>query len=208
MSCGGTDCTSYGACDYTDACDPMANQTRTCTDYACQGGSCVGNARTESQGCGRVTEGTSCGASRVCQGGACVCSPPVLSGGGGDVMMTSSRGANGSGSTLTFVDTASGGTLAAISIPGATLSGGGNLPNCIGSAQGLGDRIRFVDTDGTTAVTVLVSGVSVSGTFAPPCFDISPYGCFPVCLGRVSTSGSTMTLDSYTGPGSLSFGCP
>lgn len=69
--CGATNCDTYGACDYADACDESAVQARTCTDSICAGGACAARPRTETRGCSRMTSGMSCGA-RSCGGwGGC-----------------------------------------------------------------------------------------------------------------------------------------
>lgn len=64
VSCGaGTTCGSWtGACDYTGDCHATGQmQSRSCTDYACGGGSCVASApRTEMQACPTAPAGTVC----------------------------------------------------------------------------------------------------------------------------------------------------
>ena len=55
---------SWSACSYADAtCSTSGSRTRTITEYACQGGSCAQSFRTETDtaGCARTTDGTSCG---------------------------------------------------------------------------------------------------------------------------------------------------
>ncbi len=72
ISCMTTTCTDWGTCGgFADTCATSGTQTRTCTDYACGGGSCQGSVRTETQGCPRSTDGTSCGATSCGSFGAC-----------------------------------------------------------------------------------------------------------------------------------------
>jgi hypothetical protein len=58
---GGTTCTGFGPCNYSDVCAENATQSRSCTDHKCQGGTCVPNVRDEIQGCARTTGGMPCG---------------------------------------------------------------------------------------------------------------------------------------------------
>lgn len=72
MSCGSSGCGGWGGCDYSDACDESASQSRTCTDPVCMGGSCVNSMRDERQPCSRSTGGMGCGAGSYCDGwGSC-----------------------------------------------------------------------------------------------------------------------------------------
>ena len=71
-TCGATTCGSYGSCGgFSDACDEMGTRSRECTDYVCSGGSCTTSNRTETSGCSRDTDGTSCGATTCGAWGAC-----------------------------------------------------------------------------------------------------------------------------------------
>ena len=71
-SCGATSCTGFGGCGGFDTtCDESGTQSRTCTDYTCNAGSCRSNARTESQSCGRDTDGTQCASTTCTNWGAC-----------------------------------------------------------------------------------------------------------------------------------------
>ncbi len=74
-SCMATSCGAFGACPgYSDACSTSVSQSRTCTDYACSGGSCNGTPRTDTQVCGtRTTDGTLCGTNPdLCQNIRCL----------------------------------------------------------------------------------------------------------------------------------------
>lgn len=207
-TCASTTCDGYGACDYAGACDEDATQSRTCNDFRCGSGSCAPSARGESQPCSRDTDGASCGGGVACRTGSCVSCAPTLIGSHGTVGTTYMTSAAGSGSSLTFTDGSTGTPMGSVTAAGATFSGVATMPICIWQVLGMGDRIRFVDWDGTTFMDVLVSGATVSGGAAPPCMP-GPYGCFPPCLARVVGSGSSVQLtfgDSTTG--TLSFGCP
>jgi hypothetical protein len=72
--CGATSCGGWGACGgFTTTCDEEGTESRTCTDYACGGGTCNGTDRTETQTCYRDQFGVSCGGTRCCDSGACIC---------------------------------------------------------------------------------------------------------------------------------------
>ncbi len=203
--CGGPTCDPYGACDYADACDENAMQTRTCYDRRCAAGSCGSTPRSESTGCLRDTDGMSCGAGVACSGGSCVSCAPTLSGsfGSGAAIVY----ASGSGATLTFQNNAP--ATGNINVPGVSMSGTASSSVCIWAAVGMGDRIRFYDWDGSTAWDVTVSGATVSGGAMPPCMEFPPYGCFNPCITAVHAAGSSLQLD-YGGSieGSLTFACP
>jgi hypothetical protein len=129
-----------------------------------------------------------------------------MSGGGGAVGTSFFTAVTGTGSQLRFTD--GGGPLVTVSASSATFSGTFTGSVCLWQVQGMGSSIRFVDWNGTTMGTIAVTGASVTGTAAPPC-EPSPYGCFPPCAGRITTSGSTMTVEYATGvSANLTFGCP
>ena len=206
--CASTTCGGYGACDYTSTCDEDATQSRTCNDFRCGAGTCAPTPRGESQGCSRDTDGASCGGGVACRTGSCVPCAPTLSGSHGTVGTSYLTAAAGSGSNLVFTDGATGTPMGAINAPGVTFSGAATMSLCIWQVQGMGNRIRFVDWNGTDFMDVTVSGASVSGSAGPACTP-GPYGCFPPCLARAVGTGSTLQLtygDSSTG--SISFGCP
>ncbi len=51
-------CGSWGACGgFTSVCDTTGSRKRSCTTYACVGGSCKATSKTETQACSRVTDG-------------------------------------------------------------------------------------------------------------------------------------------------------
>ncbi len=71
-SCGSTTCGSFGSCGgFSGTCDESGTQSRTCTDYACSGGTCASSMRTESTSCLRSTDGTSCGSTSCGSWGSC-----------------------------------------------------------------------------------------------------------------------------------------
>ncbi len=71
-SCMATSCGGFGACGgFADTCANAGTQSRTCTDYTCGSGSCNGATRTDTQGCTRNTDGTSCGTTSCGGFGAC-----------------------------------------------------------------------------------------------------------------------------------------
>ena len=74
VACGqGNVCGAFGACGgFANTCDASGTQSRGCTMYTCQSGTCTGNAYNDSQACSRVTEGTSCGSVTVSNCGACM----------------------------------------------------------------------------------------------------------------------------------------
>jgi hypothetical protein len=71
-TCSASNVGAWSACSYGDACTNSGSRTRSVTDYACGNGTCNPNSYTETDttGCGRNTDGTSCGAD-VC--GTCYC---------------------------------------------------------------------------------------------------------------------------------------
>lgn len=51
-------CEAWSACGgFSDACDETGTRSRTCTTYACSGGSCKGSSKTEAGTCSRDTDG-------------------------------------------------------------------------------------------------------------------------------------------------------
>jgi len=114
---------------------------------------------------------------------------------------------SGGGSSINFNDPY-GGASGSVSAPGVTFGGGGTFPICAWQVHGMGNVIRFIDWDGSTAIDISVSGATVSGSIAPPC-QSGPYGCFPPCVGHVSASGTSLHVDYASGDsGDISFGCP
>ncbi len=69
--CPPDDTGTFGTCDYADACDTSATQTRTDTIYACVSNTCTSHTMPVSQPCTRTTDGTSCGATTCGAYGAC-----------------------------------------------------------------------------------------------------------------------------------------
>ncbi|GAB4204607.1 MAG: hypothetical protein OHK0013_19680 [Sandaracinaceae bacterium] len=208
VTCMPTSCGEYGSCDYSDVCDESASQSRTCTDYHCAAGSCGTSVRTETMACSRDTDGMSCGmGGQRCTAGVCTTCAPTMSGGGGTVNTSYFTAVGGVGNQLRFTD-GSGPTVVTVTASSATFSGSFTSPICVWQVHGMGSSIRLVDWDGTTMGSIAVSGTSVSGTAAPPCTP-GPYGCFPPCVGRITTSGSTMTVEYFGGvTANLTFGCP
>jgi hypothetical protein len=135
----------------------------------------------------------------------CTTCAPTLSGGGGEVGTSYFAAVTGAGNQLRFTDAY--GLVVTVSASSATFSGSFAAPVCLWQVHGMGSSIRFVDWSETMG-TVAVSGASVTGSAAPPC-EPSPYGCFPPCIARITTSGSTMRVEYATGfSANLTFGCP
>ncbi len=67
-ACQTQSCTSFGACNFDDgnSCDESGSQARSCTDYVCTAGACVGTAAVEMQNCSRVTDGDDCNGGTSC----------------------------------------------------------------------------------------------------------------------------------------------
>lgn len=64
-SCGTTTYSSWGSCNWADACDESASQSRTRTEHHCSSGTCASQNFNESRSCSRnVADGTSCGSNR------------------------------------------------------------------------------------------------------------------------------------------------
>lgn len=72
-SCGNTTWGAWTACSYADACATSGSRTRSRTDAVCAGGSCgmVMTTETDTAGCARTTDGTSCGSSTFGAWGTC-----------------------------------------------------------------------------------------------------------------------------------------
>ncbi|HEY1694316.1 MAG TPA: hypothetical protein VGG39_19235 [Polyangiaceae bacterium] len=71
---------TYGAwssCGYADTCANTASRTRPVMTPLCSAGACapLTTTETDTAGCVRDTDGTSCGTNETCTGGACVCVP-------------------------------------------------------------------------------------------------------------------------------------
>ncbi|MEM9862748.1 MAG: hypothetical protein AAF938_14090 [Myxococcota bacterium] len=60
--CGSDTFGDWGGCNYADACDQDASESRTVTSRVCGGGSCGTTERQEMRACTRNTDGTTCGA--------------------------------------------------------------------------------------------------------------------------------------------------
>ncbi|MEM9071042.1 MAG: hypothetical protein AAGE52_21200 [Myxococcota bacterium] len=72
ITCAMTNCGPYTTCgSFSDTCDEMGTQSRTCTDFACAGGSCGSSSRSDSRSCSRDTDGTSCGMTTTGPWGPC-----------------------------------------------------------------------------------------------------------------------------------------
>ncbi|UJR86696.1 hypothetical protein [Sandaracinus amylolyticus] len=60
-ACAPAGCGEWSECGgFADACDGSGEQTRTCTESVCAGGTCSVTERTETQACVRDTEGDAC----------------------------------------------------------------------------------------------------------------------------------------------------
>ncbi|MBL8915245.1 MAG: hypothetical protein JNM17_31365 [Archangium sp.] len=72
-ACGTTTYGAYTACTYAMTCSTSGSRTRTRTDPLCQAGTCaaVQNTETDTAGCTRTTENTSCGTPTYGMYGAC-----------------------------------------------------------------------------------------------------------------------------------------
>jgi hypothetical protein len=62
-ACGERKCPDWGTCSYGSTCSNSGTRSRTCSDYACDAGTCVPVSVEEADttGCGRNTDGSSCG---------------------------------------------------------------------------------------------------------------------------------------------------
>lgn len=72
--CGaGTSCEAFGACSFEgNVCDESGVRSRTCTNFTCQSGSCVGSSFQDTEECSRDTDGTqNCSPPTVTNCGAC-----------------------------------------------------------------------------------------------------------------------------------------
>lgn len=82
----GSSCDGWGGCDWADECDEDSERARTCYDRTCNGGTCRTSTRTETDPCGRDTDGNRCGsnptycgqesACHECRGGSCAVNTP------------------------------------------------------------------------------------------------------------------------------------
>lgn len=67
IGCGASTCAGFGACGgFASECATGGTYSRSCTDFVCGGGTCNGNARTDTQACSRATDGMSCGTTTTC----------------------------------------------------------------------------------------------------------------------------------------------
>lgn len=67
LECGqGNVCGAFGACGGFDGtCDSTGTQSRSCTMFTCQSGTCTGTDSTDTQACTRSTNGTTCATTEV-----------------------------------------------------------------------------------------------------------------------------------------------
>jgi len=72
-TCGTTTFSAYTACSYASQCASTGSRTRTRTDPVCASGTCsaVQTTETDTAGCNRTTDNTSCGASTYGAYGSC-----------------------------------------------------------------------------------------------------------------------------------------
>jgi hypothetical protein len=72
-SCGSTSCGGWGGCGgFEDTCDQDGTRSRTCWQRRCSGGGCADvNPYSDTQGCSRSTDGTSCGPDQCGSFGLC-----------------------------------------------------------------------------------------------------------------------------------------
>ncbi len=61
LSCGDATFGLWSGCDWQDACDVSATDSRLRTDLRCASGACTGVQTTETQACSRATENDTCG---------------------------------------------------------------------------------------------------------------------------------------------------
>ncbi len=202
-SCGMTTCGAYGTCDYTDSCDETATRTRTCTDFACASGTCMGSPRMESSSCTRTTTGITCG-SETCGGfGSCnysstcdesaqrsrTCTTPTCSGGScsGSSMRTDTdpctRDTDGTSCGSSQICTA-GSCVSCV----PTLSGNsGPSTGIVTDVSGGGGSLNFTGSMGSGTISAS-AGVTFSGTATTAS-----------CLWQVTTSSSAMRFTDFSG---------
>ena len=67
-TCQPQSCTDFGACAYDDmnTCDETGSMTRSCTEFVCNSGSCVGSSMVDTMTCTRVTTGNDCNGGTTC----------------------------------------------------------------------------------------------------------------------------------------------
>ncbi len=74
QTCQAPTCGAFTACqfDLGNVCDESGTKSRTCTDFECSSGSCVGTDRTDMQTCSQSTTDLMCGVTTCEPFGACV----------------------------------------------------------------------------------------------------------------------------------------
>lgn len=71
-TCAATEIGSFGACgSFGGTCSESGTRSRSVTEFECSAGACVSNERTETEGCGRDTDGVACGSVNTGPYGAC-----------------------------------------------------------------------------------------------------------------------------------------
>ncbi len=75
--CGSVTYGAYTACSYAATCDVAGTRTRAVMTPTCSSGVCnvATTMETDKMGCGRNTDGNSCGSNLQCGGGTCNCAP-------------------------------------------------------------------------------------------------------------------------------------
>jgi hypothetical protein len=106
-SCGSTQYGSWSACSYGSTCANSGSRTRDVTTYTCQAGSCSSSTttQTDTSGCARNTDGTSCGTTTYGSWSACSYADACTNSGVRTRSMTSYVCGNGSCNTITGTDT-------------------------------------------------------------------------------------------------------
>lgn len=79
LSCGAPTFGNWSGCDWQDACDVAATDSRLRTDLRCASGACNGSQTTETQACNRTTENASCGTGTPTYSAWSACDYPVNS---------------------------------------------------------------------------------------------------------------------------------
>jgi hypothetical protein len=132
-ACGPTTYGAWTACSYAAICDDGGSRTRPAMTPTCSAGACstVTATDTDTAGCARDTDGTSCDTGKACSAGVCVCVPACAG---------KSCGSDGCGGSC---GSCSGGNHVCNSgvcscTPTAGCVGGGNVGNVCAADDGCG----------------------------------------------------------------------
>ncbi|MEW6431281.1 MAG: hypothetical protein AB1730_07205 [Myxococcota bacterium] len=207
-SCGTTTYGAWTACSYADACATTGSRTRSRTDAVCAGGTCgmVMTTETDTAGCNRATNGTSCGSSTFGAWSSCSYAGQCSETGSRTRTRTDAVCSNGTCGTVTATETdtsACGRTTTGQSC-GTTTTGAWSTCSYANTCSTSGSRTRTVttytcgsgacNTDTRTETDTSACGRTTTGQSC----GTTQYGAWSACSYANACSNSGTRTRSVT----------